>query len=358
MKKCTYLSRFRRMTTMVMLFVLVSMPLILSAQSRVKDIVHYKGLENQRITGLGLVSGLTGTGDGTQIIYTIQAVANLLKQAGITVDQNRLRQRNVAFVSVYVDVKPFTKRGSLVDVVVSSMGDASSLEGGVLMQTYLYDAPGNIIAIAEGPVTIGGLNQAAGVQNFSTTGRVLKGAQLMADLEQTFQTNNNIALNLYQPDFTTAFRIANTINEEFGDNTARAVDPATVSVTIQPPFTPPERHVEFVSMIEQLTLETDLPAKVIINEKTGTVIAGQDVRLDPVMISHGGLTIAIQPPAGAPAGAPATQAAVVVLDARTGNSVQDLAAALNALQVTPRDLISIFQALKAHGSLKADLEII
>jgi len=349
----------KRMAAAVVIITLLLMPAVLSGQARIKDIAKVKGLENKRISGLGLVSGLRGTGDGTQIIFTIQAMANLLKNFDITVNQDRLRQRNIAMVAVYADLPSFSKRGSNVDVVVSSLGDASSLEGGVLLQAPLYDASGQMVAFAEGPVSIGGLNvQGAASQNFTAAGRVIKGAQVLTDLEQSFESDNSITLNLFQPDFTTAFRVSNVINSVFGDRSARPVDPATIQISIQPPYDTAERHVEFVSLVEQLTVDSDLPAKVIINEKTGTVIAGQDVKLSPVLISHGGLTVAIRPPEGAPAQQAPGQGAVVMLDQRTGNSVQDLAAALNAMQVTPRDLIAIFQALKAHGSLKADLIII
>jgi len=357
MDRKTIITRPRAVIVRILLFFLIIVPVAINAQTRIKDIAHIKGLEHIRIQGLGLVAGLQGTGDGTQIIFTIQAMANLLKNFGITVDQNRLRQRNIAMVSVYADIPPFTKRGSFVDIVVSTLGDARSVEGGVLVKAPLYDSNGQLVAFAEGPVTIGGLNvQGAATQNYAAAGRVVSGAQILIDLQQSYESDNTISLNLNHPDFTTAFRVSNRINEVFGSNSARPIDPATVNVVIQPPYSESDRQVEFISLIEQLTVETDLSARVIINEKTGTVIAGQDVKLAPVLISHGGLTVAIRPPEGAPL-AP-VEGSVVILDHRTGNSVQDLAAALNALQVTPRDLIAIFQALKAHGALKADLIII
>lgn len=334
------------------------LPADLSGQSRIKDIARVQGLESRRIDGLGLVTGLDGTGDGTQIIFTIQAVANLLKQYGITVDQNRLRQRNVAVVVVSAEIPPFFKRGSLIDVVVSSMGDASSLEGGVLLQSPMHDVNGELYAFAQGVVSIGGLNlQGVGRENFPATGRVVNGGQILKDMEQSFQSPDGIQLNLYQPDFTTATRLAAAINKKFGGNSAKPIDPATILVKIQFPYEN-SQAVEFVSAIEQLVVESDGFAKVVINERTGTVIAGKNVKLSEVMISHGGLTVAIRPAGGALAGQPVVNGAVVVLDSRTGSSVQDLADALNAMQVTPRDLIAIFQALKAQGALKAVLEII
>jgi len=356
MSRAAPVFRHRLSAVSALFFVLCVCSTAAHSQTRIKDIAKVMGLENRRIDGIGLVTGLKGTGDGTQIIQTIQAVANVLKNYGIDVDRNRMRQRNIAMVSVYANLPPFTKRGSTIDVVVATMGDARSLEGGVLIQAPLYDISGNLVAWAQGPVSIGGLNaQGVGRENFSTTGRVINGALIQADFEQSFKREKEIVLNLQQPDFTTAFRVAEAINEEFGRDTAKPTDPATIKVAVLDSYG--DRYVEFISKVEQLRVDTDMPAKVVISERTGTVIAGKDVKLSEVLISHGDLTIAIQPAAGAPA-QQAAQGAVVVLDSRAGSSVQNLADALNALQVTPRELIAIFQALKAQGALNADLEII
>ena len=332
------------------------------SQTRIKDLAKVKGLEESYVTGISIVNGLRGTGDGTQVSILPQAISNILKNFGQTIDQATLRTRNAAYVLVQAKVPPFGKRGTLIDVDVSSLGDATSLEGGVLQNTVLVDVLNNqIVAEAQGPISIGGLNQqGAGRQNFTTTGKVIDGARILQDVETSFISNEkNITLVLNYPDFTTAQRIVEKINEEFGPGAAMAADPATVEVEIvsKPGQTAGKTTpIEFVSIIEQLTVDVDMPAVVVINERTGTVIAGGNIKISPVLISHGDLMIQIRPQAGQAAQA-AQQGRVVYLDEKTGSSVEDLAAALNALQVTPRDLISIFQNLKAQGALKAILKI-
>ncbi len=335
----------------------------LFGQSRIKDISIIKGLSSKLLTGPGLITGLAGTGDGTQAIFTPQTIANYLRNFNITVDAGAIRTRNSALVTVNATLPPFVKRSSTIDVIVSSIGDATSLAGGVLTPTVLIDPETEQpIAIATGPISIGGLNVAgAATQNFTATGRIVNGATILNDIESSFSSESQIVLILSQPDFTTAHRIAQAVNNAVGANTAEVIDPGTVNVKIVPQ--PGQQasdvnEVEFISIIEQLRVMSDVPAVVVINERTGTVVSGNDVSLLPVMIAHGDLTIQIRPAAGAPAGQAPVQGAAVYLDEQTGSTVADLAAALNALQVTPRDLISIFQALKANGALRAALRIL
>jgi flagellar P-ring protein precursor FlgI len=346
-------------TIAIILFVL---PGIVLSQTRIKDIAKVKGLESRYITGISIVNGLRGTGDGTQVSILPLAISNILKNFGQTIDPTTLRTRNAAYVLVNTDIPPFAKRGALIDVTVSSLGDATSLEGGVLQNAILLDVQNNqIVAEAQGPITIGGLNQqGVGRQNFTTTGKVINGARILQDIETSFVSDGkNITLVLNYPDFTTAQRIVEVVNGEFGAGAAKAIDPATIEIEI---VNRPQaagtavNPIEFISIVEQLTVDVDIPAVVVINERTGTVIAGGNVKISPVLISHGDLTIQIRPPAGQAAQA-AQQGRVVYFDEKTGSSVEDLAAALNALQVTPRDLITIFENLKAQGALKAVLKI-
>ena len=349
--------RVIRMVFAAVLFSFLAFPAVSQCQTRIKDIAKVRGLESRFLSGQGIVTGLRGTGDGTQAIMTPQAISNLMRNFNLTVDPTALRTRNVAFVTVTAELPPFAKRGMTIDATVASLGDAQSLEGGVLWLSVLSDeVTGEVMATAQGPVTIGGLNVAgAAVQDFTASGKVINGAIILKDIETSFTSNNLVTMLLIHPDFTTANRIAMAINESFGDDTAEALDPASVEVKIVD-VTGEQRSdvnpVEFIAAMEQLTVETDVPAVIVINERTGTVVAGANVTLLPVMISHGDLTIQIRPPPGAPAPPPGS---VIILDEKTGSTVADLAGALNALQVTPRDLISIFQALKASGSLKATL---
>ena len=345
-----------------------------TCQIRIKDIARIKGLESRIVTGQGIVVGLRGTGDGTQVSFTPQEISNFLRNYGVNTNPREFRTRNAATVGVTAVIPPFAKRGSTIDVTVASIGDARSLEGGVLFYTPLNDEMNNqVLAIAQGPVSIGGLNvRGAGRENYPATGNVINGGTILQDIETSFTSDvgtsgegvtEGVTWILNQPDFTTAARIAQAINDEFGDDAAEAVDPATINVKIVGKAGQNEanvNYVNFIAAVEQLTVETDMPAVVVINERTGTVVAGNDVKLSPVLISHGDLTIQIRPPVGAPAQPPGQAAqtgSVAYIDKSAGNSVADLAAALNAINVTPRDLIGIFQALKTNGSLKATLKI-
>ncbi|MCP4723556.1 MAG: flagellar basal body P-ring protein FlgI [bacterium] len=338
------------------LFLLLTVSSDSYAQTRLKDIAMIQGVETGRLTGLGLVTGLRGTGDGTQIIPTIRAMTNVLKNFGITIDENKLRMRNAALVMISADIPPFSKRGAKFDITVSSLGDAQSLEGGILTQANLLDMNQAVAATAQGPVSIGGLNvQGAGTQNFTASGRIVKGGALLQDMSLSYESEDEFRINLYQPDFTTAFRVAQSIDRAFGNNTAYAQDPATIVVKMLPPYNDNNRQVEYISMVEQLMVATDVQAKVVINERTGTVIVGAEVKLSEVLITHGDLTITITPDQAQPD--QQIQGQAIYLNKSIGSSIGDLASALNALQVAPRDMIAIFQALKAQGALKAELVI-
>ena len=342
---------------------------------RIKDLVDIKGARRNQLVGYGLVVGLFGTGDGKNSVFTSQSLAALLDKMGVTVDPDQLKGDNVAAVMVTADLPPFARVGSELDVLVSSIGGAESLQGGTLLLTPLRAADNQVYAVAQGPVSTGSYayrGASAGVaKNFPTVGRVVDGALVERELSVAFNQKERLSLGLRAPDFTTASRVAAAINMAVFNGTASTPDGGTVDVII--PKTYQDNVVAFVSMIERLEVTPDVESKVIINERTGTVVMGETVRINKVAIAHGNLSIQIsqinnvsQPlpfSDGRTVSSPETnltvqegQSPIFLVDA--GVSIGDVVRALNALGVSPRDLIAIFQALKAAGALQAKLEII
>jgi flagellar P-ring protein precursor FlgI len=343
--------------------------------ARIKDIVDIKGARQNQLVGYGLVVGLFGTGDGKNSVFTSQSLAALLNKMGVTVNPEQLKGNNVAAVMVTADLPPFARVGSQIDVLVSSIGGAESLQGGTLLLTPLRAANGQVYAVAQGPVSTGGFvvkGASAGVaKNFPTVGRVAGGALVERELSVAFNEKHRLCLALRAPDFTTASRVAAAINATVFDRAASTPDGGTVDVIV------PQKYlgnvVAFVSMIENLEVTPDVESKVVINERTGTVIMGETVRISTVAIAHGNLSIQISESANVSQPLPFSdgrtvatpQTDVAVQEGRSpiylmnhGVSIGDVVRALNALGVSPRDLIAIFQALKAAGALQAKLEII
>lgn len=358
--------------------VLIILLLITSASyaTRIKDIAYVKGVNDYQVIGYGLVVGLNGTGDSQMSIFTQQSVASMLKRFGITVDQSQVRMRNVAAVMVVASIPPFSSKGASIDVTVSSMGDATSLQGGALLLTDLIGQDGNVYATAQGPLSVGGFDvRAAGTmiqRNFTTTGRIPNGGLVQRTPPVNFEDNGKIAIILSQEDFTTADRVAEVINKSVGDTVAFAIDGGRIDVNVPPAFRSRDKIVPFISQIEMLQVVPDVVARVVINERTGTVVIGQNVTILPVAISHGNLNIEIQAYPVISQPAPFSQGQTVATEAATmqayqdtssvvaingAATVQDIATALNSLKVRPRDIIAIFQALKAAGALKAQLVI-
>ncbi len=352
--------------------------LLLSA--RIKDIAKVEGQTVVQAIGYGLVSGLNNTGDNQLSTHTVQSVINMLKRFGLTVPQVNPRIRNVAAVMVTATIPTFSKKGNKIDVTVSSIGDATSLQGGVLLLTPLSLADGTIIGFAQGPLTLGGYEFSAlgsrVAKNFVTSGRVPNGLVLEQDIAGKFIENQQIKISLHEPDFTTSVRIAETINRlPRLANSAVPIDAGTVQVKLPDGISQSEA-LSLISQIELAQVTKDAPARVVINERTGTIVVGGDVQINPVVIAHGGLEIAIQKEIVFP---PQPFIALylnrgytldsivkiivreqmnpaVAIDLRAP-TVQDIANALNLLNVTPRDLISIFQALKESGAISAELII-
>ncbi len=340
---------------------------------RIKDIADFEGFRENKIIGYGLVVGLNGTGDKAKA--TKKVIANILQRFGTTVKESDINSKNSAAVIVTATLPPYPKPGMRLDALVSSLADAKSLQGGTLLLTPLKGPDGRVYALAQGPVSVGGFVGGRGgtkvQKNHPTAGRIPGGVTI--EREPPFSLpSEKVRLFLRDPDFTVASKVAGRINEVVTETVARPVDPSTVEVSIPEEFQ--KSPVDFLSMIEEIEVEVSPPPRIIINERTGTVVISKGVSIKPVAISHGSLTIEIkkryevsQPPPFAPESAetvvvPESQVGVteekVSVAGVSGNTLGEIIKALNALGVTPRDLIAILQALKASGALKAELRII
>jgi flagellar P-ring protein precursor FlgI len=341
---------------------------------RIKDISSFEGVRENQLVGYGLVAGISGTGDTGNA--TLQSIANLLQRMGITVRPKDLMAKNTAAVMVTATLPPFPKPGIRVDALVSTLADAKSLQGGTLLLTPLKGPDGKVYALAQGPVSIGGFIGGGGgttvQKNHLTAGKVPQGVIVEKDLPFTLGNGNEIKIFLHRPDFTTATEITKKINEAFRFEYASTIDPSAIRLKIPPEYV--NKRVELITLIEGLDVLVDVPARVVINERTGTIVIGDKVRISPVAIAHGNLTIEIrtefrvsQPSPFAPEKAETVvvpQKEVTVKEQKaslvevSGTTLGEIVRALNALGVTPRDLIAILQALKASGALRAELEII
>lgn len=377
MKRFYIFMSFRGAYAMInLLFVIVFVLLFVSTSyaERIKDIANWSGIRENQLIGYGLVVGLNGTGDkdGT---YLYQPIANMLSRMGITVNVKDLKGKvkNVAAVMVTAKLPTNVKPGAKIDVQVSSIGDAKSLQGGTLLLTPLTGPDGEVYALAQGPISIGGFiaagKAAQAVKNHQNVGYIPEGALVEKTVPVDLAGKRELQLLLHSPDITTATNVAEKINEKFKFNVAKAIDPTTVHVNI--PSNYKGNVIDFMAEIEKIDVITDQPAKVVINERTGTVVIGSNVKISPTALAHGGLTITIketpevsQPLPLAPRGAtteivPRTEVKVEEKHASLmevkGSTVGELIKALNALGVTPKDLISILQALKTSGALKAEI---
>lgn len=345
---------------------------------RIKDIADIKGVRENQLVGYGLVVGLEGTGDSDDSLFTIQSLASLLEKMGVTVQTTDIEDvENVAAVMVTGNLPPFASMGSRIDVLVSSIGDAENLQGGTLLFTPLKAADGSVYAVAQGPVSTGGFavsgNSGDQVQkNFPTVGRLVGGALVEKEIRSNFNQKDSLTLALHQPDFTTATRVAQAINRAFYSQLAQTQDAGSIRVMV------PENYlgntVQFVTMIESLGVTPDMVSKVVVNERTGTVVMGENVRISTIAIAHGNLSIQIDESQNVSQPLPFSrggqtvvtpESEIIVQEGKnplflveSGISIGEVVKALNALGVTPRDLIAIFQALKVAGALQAELEII
>ncbi len=346
-----------------------------SAQSRLKELVEVQGSRENALLGYGLVVGLSNTGDSEQVLFTMQSVAGMLGRLGVRVDPQNIRSRNVAAVMVTAKLSTYSRAGATIDITVSAMGNARSLQGGTLLMTPLTGADGQVYAVAQGPVQVGGFDVNGGFaavrKNTPTTGSVPAGATVERAVTPSLVTDT-LVLRLKRPDFTNASRISAAIDKALGVTTTKALDSAAVEVKV--PDGDKADPVGLLAKLEALEIDADVRAKVVISERTGTIVMGEHVRLRPAAVAHGGLKVSINTQfAVSQPQALATTARTVVTPVQAADakeseknaisvpaaaSVDDLVKALNTIGASPRDLVAILQALKAVGSLDAELEVL
>src|SRR3989339_867943 len=316
--------------------------------ARIKELAAIKGIRENQLIGYGLVVGLNGTGDKDGVGFTKQALANMMEKMNIFVDTNQLKVKNVAAVMVTANIPPFARIGDRIDVTASSLGDAKSLKGGTLLVTPLKGINGEVYAIAQGPVTLAVQGGANDRSSHLQVARVTNGASVEQEIPFKLDGKKTLTLSLFQPEFTTAKRMADTINTSIGEGVANVIDAGTLNLDV--PEKMWQKNVAgFIADIETLTVVPDTVAKVIINEKTGTVVFGSDVTISNVAIAHGDLSVSIT-------GDPEKKESV--MDLPGTSTIGELVRGLNSLGVKPRDLISILQSIKAAGALQAELIII
>jgi len=341
--------------------------------ARIKDIASVSGMRRNQLVGYGLVVGLSGTGDQRGSDFTVQSIFNMLDKMGVRVDKATLKPKNVAAVMVTAQMPVSSRPGSRLDVTVSSIGDATSLLGGVLLVTPMKGVDGNIYAIAQGSVLVGGVSaQGAGAsvsKNITTVGLLPGGANVERGVAFSFNDQTDLTLSLRNPDFSTATRVAKRVNETMGSAMATAIDAGTIRLSV-----PPENQgnlAPLMASIENIEVTPDHRARVVVDEKTGTVVLGQNVQISPVAITHGNLQIQVQESADVSQPLPFSGGQTVVtpqtnigvteenrkLKMIEGATLQELVEGLNALGATPRDLISILRTLESSGALAADLEV-
>ncbi len=357
---------------------LVLSPHQASAFSRIKDLADIEGVRDNMLIGYGLVAGLTGTGDTLQNSpFTRQALQTMLERLGVNTRGYNVNTKDIAAVMVTANLRPFSAQGTRIDVVVSAMGDAKSLNGGTLLATPLLAADGEVYALAQGPVAVGGFSaqgQAASVtRGVPTSGRIANGGTVEREVTFKLAEAPSLRLALRNPDFTTAQRVAQAINRYLGGPAATASDSATVR--LNRPANYNGDIVALLTEVEQLKVEPDLAAKVVIDEQSGVIVMGSDVRISTVAIAQGNLTIRVTETAQVSQPQPFSQQGQTQVVPRTnidvdeqmgrqlivlqdGVSLQVLVNGLNALGVGPRDMISILQAIKAAGALQAEIQVI
>ena len=348
-----------------------------AAASRIKDIADFEGIRDNQLVGYGLVVGLNGTGDNIKSInFAKESLISLLDHVGINSRDGQLKSKNIAAVMVTANLPAFGRQGSRIDVIVSALGDAKSLQGGTLVATSLVGADGEVYAVAQGQVAVGGYSAAGNnqsvVKGVPTSGRIANGAIIENEVNFSLNEMKNIRLALRNPDFTTSKRVAAAINALLGEDIAKSIDPSTVTVGI------PEAYkndiASLMTKIEQLQVQPDQAAKVVIDENSGIVVIGKDVKINKLAIAQGSLTIKISETPFVSQPMPFGNGETIVDTVTdinvsedtesklnilyTGVNLQELVNGLNSLGVSPRDLISILQAVKASGALQADIEVI
>jgi flagellar P-ring protein FlgI len=347
------------------------------AATRLKEIVSLEGVRDNQLIGYGLVVGLNGTGDRRQTLFSAQSLTNMLERMGVSVPPTAIQVKNTAAVMVTGTLPPYAQPGTRIDVTVAAIGDSPSLQGGILVMTALRGPDGQIYAVAQGATVLGGYSAAAGgggagaaqVVNHPTVGRIPEGA-IVERGAPSVKIGSTVRLQLHQADFTTAARVAEAVNQKFGA-VASAESAAVVAVGLPAEYQ--KTPTEFIAALERLTVESDRQSRIVVNERTGTIVMGKDVRIAPVAIMQGNLTVEVQTnlnvtqPEGFSNGTTAVtpQVGVSAKEERArdvilkeGATVEELVRALSAIGSTPRDIIAILQNLKSAGALDAELQVI
>ena len=382
------MSRFRKLSRncslqaliLALAFLIFNFAFCLSANAaRVKDLGQIEGFRANQLFGFGLVAGLTGTGDKQNTEFTVQTLANLLQDYNIRVNPNDVQVKNVAAVMVTAEVPAFVQPGTKLDATISSVGDASSLSGGILLLTPLKGPDGKVYAVAQGPVSLGGGYTAIGVgakisKDHQTAGRITAGVLLERAIPSSvISQSGQVMINLSKPDFTTARRVAEALNRSAMTIAAQALSPGVIAVDIPENFK--GNPIGFISALEAIEVAPDNPARIVVNERTGTVIIDKNVRIAPVAVAHAGLHITIKTEQIVSQPNPFGRGETVVVPDTTltvkeperhqlieipggnGISLSEIVQALNSLGVTPRDLIAVFEALREAGALQAELVV-
>ena len=348
------------------------------SQSRIKDIAEFEGVRDNLLVGYGLIVGLDGTGDDLDsAVFTRESLIGMLQRLGVNARDPNLDTENVAAVMVTTNLPPFSRQGTRIDVTVSALGDAESLLGGTLLVTPMLAADGEVYAVAQGPVAIAGFSAAGNAQSITqgvpTAGRIPNGAIIEREIGFDIEQLQSVKISLRNPDLTTARRIATAVNSFVGQAAARSLDPATVMVSV--PASYQDDTVRLLTDIEQLRVQIDQPARVVIDERSGVIVMGENVQISTVAIAQGNLTIRITetPQVSQPSPFSATGNTEVVDRTNieddqdedrkltvlpAGVSLQELVNGLNALGIGPRDMITILQAIKAAGALQAEIEVL
>lgn len=358
----------------------LAMPAPLWAAARIKDVADIEGVRDNMLVGYGLVVGLNGTGDSlTNSPFTAKSLVGMLERLGINTRGDSLKTKNVAAVMVTATLPPFAAQGSKIDVTVSTLGDAKSLQGGTLLVTPLMGADGEVYSVAQGPIAVGGFaaqgNAASVTKGVPTSGRIANGAIVEREIRFQLAEMPDLRLNLRNPDFTTAKRVAEAINKEMGNGAATALDSSNIRVAIAGKNKNRTGLVDLITRIEQIEVMPDQVAKVVVDEQSGVIVMGENVRISRVAIAQGNLTIRItEMPQVSQPNALSSGGTTQVVDRtdidvsegegkklavfNSGVSLQELVQGLNALGIGPRDMITILQSIKAAGALQADIEVI
>jgi flagellar P-ring protein precursor FlgI len=341
---------------------------------RIKDIASFGGVRDNQLIGYGLVVGLQGTGDKKDSAFTMRSMTSMLEKLGVSVDQRQMKPKNVAAVMVTARMPVSAKPGSRMDVTVSSLGDATSLLGGVLLQTPLKGVDGRVYALAQGALTIGGFNiqgnQTGNMKNISTVGLLPGGGTVERSVPFDFNRQSSMLLNMHAPDFSTTQQVASRLNDVLGGSFARALDISTVELTVPDDFR--SNLVPLMASIENIEITPDMAARVVVDEKTGTIVLGQGVRISRVAVAHGNLEVTVRESFNVSQPGPFSGGNTVVtpstdiegveetrrLNIIEGATLQELVDGLNSVGATPRDVISILRSIKAAGALHAALEVI